>query len=143
MSIDDVQLVQKVINRLKNAYNMSSDAKLADFLGVDPSTISAWKRRGNLDWKLIWTKCTDLSADYIIYEEMPIFREEKGNKIYEPVGDIYEASNLKNINQVDFVEDLQKIINMNISSSLRAELVRNYIQLLKKEESKNEDNQTT
>lgn len=71
------QLANLIIDRVKNAYDMPSDAELADFLGVAPSTVSSWRRRDTVDFQLIFAKCDEICADYLIHGDLPIFRNER------------------------------------------------------------------
>lgn len=54
-----------IINRLKEAYNFTTDKQLADFLDVPANTFSNWKVRNKLNWDLIHSKCDGISLDYL------------------------------------------------------------------------------
>lgn len=58
-----------MIDRLKLAYGIRTDAALAAFLGIKPNTISMWKKRRVLDFNLIFTKCDDISASWLLTGE--------------------------------------------------------------------------
>ncbi|MBI5634896.1 MAG: helix-turn-helix domain-containing protein [Nitrospirae bacterium] len=69
MSTEKSHDVNDVIKRLKIAYGFKSDAALADFLGVKPNTIATWKIRKYIDWNLIFAKCDDVSASWLLTGE--------------------------------------------------------------------------
>lgn len=75
MQSENALYAKLVIDRIKNAYSITQDIKLADFLGISPSTLSTWRSRNTLDYKLIFAKCKDLSADHLIHGDHPIFRD--------------------------------------------------------------------
>lgn len=55
-----------ILSRLKLALDLSTDTSLSNFLGIDKSTLSAWKRRNSIDYELIFAKCTHLNYDWIL-----------------------------------------------------------------------------
>lgn len=58
-----------IINELIKYY---SDGKKADFakkLGITPQTISAWLARNTFDIELIFTKCEDIDANWLLTGE--------------------------------------------------------------------------
>lgn len=69
MSREKSLVVTDILNRLKVAYGKKSDSALALFLGVKPNTISMWKKRGFLDFNLIFTRCDDISPSWIMTGE--------------------------------------------------------------------------
>lgn len=55
-----------IINRLKEAYNLSTDKELAEFLGIPTNTLSNWKARNTYNFEIIHNKCEGISWDYLI-----------------------------------------------------------------------------
>lgn len=47
-------------------YTKGNKAKFAALLGVSAQTISAWGARNTFDTELIYTKCSDISADWLL-----------------------------------------------------------------------------
>lgn len=47
-------------------YTEGNKAKFANLLGVSAQTISAWGARNTFDSELIYTKCSDISADWLL-----------------------------------------------------------------------------
>jgi hypothetical protein len=79
MPRSNLQFASLIIDRVKKAYKMSSDAELADFLEIAPSTVSSWRRRNTVDLQLVFAKCNEICADYLIHGDMPIYRNEKSS----------------------------------------------------------------
>jgi hypothetical protein len=48
---------------------LSTDSALASFLGIKPNTVAMWKKRGFLDFNLIFTKCDDIDPGWILTGE--------------------------------------------------------------------------
>lgn len=66
-----------ILSRLKSALNMSKDNGLSTYLGIDKSTLSAWKRRNSIDYELIFTKCIQFNYDWIITGSGQMLRENQ------------------------------------------------------------------
>jgi hypothetical protein len=58
--------IEEILSRLKEALELSSDAQLSRFLEVSKSTLSNWKKRGSIDYDLVFTKCEHLSKDWLL-----------------------------------------------------------------------------
>lgn len=134
------QFAKKVIDRIKNAYNMTSDTELADHLGIAPSTLSTWKKRNSLDYELIFSKCEDLRADYIIYGELRMFRDEHDPRnIKKPESKTTPQANEEraNYNPDDLkqqaVQFVHMIENMPWPVETRKEILQSYLRIVDEE----------
>lgn len=58
-----------IIERIKEAYHFKTDAEVANFLGIQPSTLSMQKNRGRLNLKRIIDKCSDLNQNWLLHGE--------------------------------------------------------------------------
>jgi len=56
----------EIINKLKAHYDIKSDAKFAEYLGIATTTLSSWKCRNSLDYDLIYAKCVDIDANWLL-----------------------------------------------------------------------------
>lgn len=56
---------KKVVERIKKAYDLRSDAAFADMMGLASSTPNTWKTRDSLDHDLIMQKCADLNLEWV------------------------------------------------------------------------------
>lgn len=84
MSIEEFQNANDILDRIKAAYQLGSDAALAKLLGKAPSTISTWRRRGSVDYTMIFAICQDLNANYILYGDLPVKRFRASSAVNEP-----------------------------------------------------------
>lgn len=69
-----------IINELIKHY---SDGKKADFakkLGITPQTISAWLARNTFDIELIFTKCEDIDANWLLTGDGDMLRRKESVK---------------------------------------------------------------
>lgn len=55
-----------MLEAILSHYTNGNKAKFANILGVSPQTISAWVARSTFDSELIYTKCSDMSADWLL-----------------------------------------------------------------------------
>jgi hypothetical protein len=58
-----------ILNRVKTAYNITSEQQLASFLGINKSTLSNWKRRNSIDFELLFSKCENISYHWLLTGE--------------------------------------------------------------------------
>lgn len=55
-----------MIRQIREHYELDSDTALARLLGITPQTLSNWKSRNTLDPYLIYTKCVDISPEWLL-----------------------------------------------------------------------------
>lgn len=72
MSRNNLQFVKNILARIKEHYKLQTNSDLAAFLNVHPSTVSAWRRRGTLDFTLIFEKCSEMDLNFLIYGQLPV-----------------------------------------------------------------------
>lgn len=65
-----------ILDRIKEAYSLKSNAKLAAFLGIPPTTLSSWYSRNSFDLDLIYGKCVDIDLNWLLTGEGSMFRKE-------------------------------------------------------------------
>lgn len=56
----------QILARIKRAMSLTTDTELAAFLGINKSTLSNWSKRGSLDFELVFSKCEQISADWLL-----------------------------------------------------------------------------
>jgi hypothetical protein len=85
--------VNPILERIKKAYHLETDAELATFLDINPSTLSMQKNRGRLNLQLIIQKCHDLNKNWLLHGNGPIWgnNQKKAERIEIP---IYESVDL-------------------------------------------------
>ena len=55
-----------IINEIKLYLGIKTDSEFADFLGIKQPTISTWRKRNTIDYKLIITKCNNIDANWLL-----------------------------------------------------------------------------
>lgn len=55
-----------ILNKLISYYGYQSDADFARFLDIKPQVLSNWKSRNTYDIETLYTKCVDISAEWLI-----------------------------------------------------------------------------
>ncbi|MFW5700637.1 MAG: helix-turn-helix domain-containing protein [Cyclobacteriaceae bacterium] len=67
-----------IIDRLKAYFQVDTDSQLAKKLGVLPTTLSNWKARSSIDYNLIFTKCENISYDWLLTGEGEMLKKAEG-----------------------------------------------------------------
>jgi len=68
--------VNKILSRVKQAYKLETDAEVAEFLNMNPSTLSMQKNRGKLDLWRILNKCENVNRNWLLDGEGPMWRDQ-------------------------------------------------------------------
>lgn len=55
-----------ILNEIKLAYSLATDRDFAHFLGIAPTTLSSWHKRNTMDYDLVYAKCVDLNAEFML-----------------------------------------------------------------------------
>jgi len=86
-----------ILNDIKLYYNFSSDTDFANFLGVKPQTLSSWRVRNTFDIELMYAKCVNIDANFLLTGKGNMIRENNHSKSDE--GDIKDSfNNIKDFN---------------------------------------------
>lgn len=88
------------IERLKTGLNLSSDNALAELLGISKTTLSNWKSRNSIDIPLVFSKCEQISIDWLLTGRGSMLKT-KGDSNASLTGDTCLSS----------VEDTNKVTN--------------------------------
>lgn len=98
----------KIINELAGFYSLGNKAEFARKLGVPQSRLSMWQTRNTFDIELIFTKCVEISPDWLLSGQGSMFRDE-----YKPRYDkdtrnrILAFCTLYSINMEDFENETE------------------------------------
>lgn len=58
-----------VLDRVKQYYNLKTDAKLAEFLDIQPNTLAMQRSRGTLPLNQILQKCRNVNMNWLLSKE--------------------------------------------------------------------------
>lgn len=121
MSIIKVANVSKILDRIKKAYRLPSDAELARYLDVTTGTVATWRKRNAMKIYDILEKLSDeakgdLNLNWLFYGEGDVFRripqDERYNQLSEfIVTDVYERA--KEVLEIDSDQELAEQIGIN------------------------------
>lgn len=67
---------KEILERIKAFYKLKSDAKLAAFLGIPPTTLASWYSRNTFNLDLIYEKCVDIDSKWLLTGEEVILKNE-------------------------------------------------------------------
>jgi len=93
-----------IIKELIKHYSEGKSADFAQKLGVKPQTISSWLARNTFDIELIFAKCEDINANWLLSGDGPMFRT-MGNDPPQNQSEFIQLLKAK-------IEDQQKIIGL-------------------------------
>lgn len=68
-----------ILTKLKKALKINSDKQLSEFLNIKPNTISTWKKRDSVDYKIIISICElyEIDLNEIFYDSVNHFDKNK------------------------------------------------------------------
>jgi phage repressor protein C with HTH and peptisase S24 domain len=64
-----------ILNEIKTHYSFKSNAEFAAFLGIAPQTLSSWYSRNSIDYELLYAKCVDVDANWLLTGEGDMLRK--------------------------------------------------------------------
>lgn len=76
---------KSMLKAIVSHYTEGNKARFANLLGVSAQTISAWGARNTFDSELIYTKCSDISADWLLTGRGSMLRSDQEQPIPQPV----------------------------------------------------------
>jgi len=77
MSSKKWQNANKIIERAIKACGFKTAKELADYLEVDPTTISTWKKRNSIDLDVLLAKCEHINYNWLLTGEGEMFKNER------------------------------------------------------------------
>lgn len=130
MPTDNSINVNDIIDRLKEAEGMSSDADFAKRVDMKPSTLSMARKRNSIDLIQIFTQFEEYSTDWILYGEGPIYKymvSTEGKAVNYKL--IEKADGLTPDDQEELLGDIHTLLNLNLTSEQTAQIIKLYIHL--------------
>lgn len=98
-----------ILNRVMQAFSLKTDTDLSNFLGITPQNVYNWRQRNSVDWRVLYTKCVNISMDWLMSGEGSMLKSvEKGsNNVVQSGGN---STNIVGDN--NFFEDKSHEINL-------------------------------
>lgn len=56
----------QILNKIKTHYGFKSNLEFSSFLGIAATTLSSWYSRNSIDFELIFAKCVDIDANWLL-----------------------------------------------------------------------------
>jgi len=104
--------VSLVVKKIKIAYNIGTNAQLADYFKISPSAIDSWRRQKKVPEKYI-TKCildTGASEEWLLDDDKSTFHISGGSKNISQInGGIINQSSQQTEDKLEFFEEFKKI----------------------------------
>lgn len=123
MSSKKVEITNLIFDRIKKVRGYKFDADIALAWGRDPSTISTWRRNGNLSLEPLVEYESDLNFNFLFFEDLPERRKEikKDGKVVM----IHEPSEL--YGEKSMTERIQAL---DLPPNEKLELLKAYVNVL-------------
>ena len=77
-----------ILARIKEYYSFNTDTDLADFLGIQRSTLSNWVKRDSIDYDLVFSKCKQIDKNWLLTGQGEMLKSDKGIQVK-----FYESEN--------------------------------------------------
>lgn len=120
-----------IINEIKKHLGFKKEIDFANFLGINQSTLSAWHKRGSINYELIIAKCKDIDANWLLTGKGQMIRKSKNESTDGGKMAIKEGLNLNAFQQLEkdlevtrrTISDKEKIIDLQVDliRSLKSE----------------------
>ncbi|AYW36553.1 helix-turn-helix domain-containing protein [Capnocytophaga canimorsus] len=64
-----------ILNEIKKSFNIKTDTEFSRFLGINKSTLSMWRERNSFDIELLFSKCEQIDANFLLTGKGNVFRK--------------------------------------------------------------------
>ena len=122
--------VNGIIDRLKKAENIESDAQFARIIGMKPSALSMARKRNTIDLFRIFRTFEGYSKNWMIDGEGPVYRrkakEEPDPELYIGIYDV-PGFDPDDESQSLFTTDISNILSMDLTPEEKVEMINFYI----------------
>lgn len=130
MSIHKLANASVILDRIKIAYKLDSDAELSRFLDVSTGTVSTWRKRNALKLYDVLEYLSDqargdLNLNWLCYGEGPIFRRLPKEKNYNTLTEFDVQAVLSNIKEAYKYDDQELESHLGISTETMGEWIEN------------------
>jgi hypothetical protein len=78
--------VDFIIDRAKTALHIKTDSALASYFGIKPNTVSAWRKRGKLNYEILFTKCENIHKEWLLTGEGEMYTKKDGIEFAQVAG---------------------------------------------------------
>lgn len=123
MSRTKAEITNKILDNIKKARGYDSDADISLAWGRNSSTISTWRKNGNLSLEPLVEYESDLNFNYLFFDDLPERRKEirKDGKVvmlHEP-GELYGEKSMT-----------ERIQDLDLPANEKLDLLKAYIKVL-------------
>ncbi len=91
---------REILQRVKDLYDIATDAELSEFFGITPSALSNWKYRNTVDYRLLFEKCYGFNYHYIITGEGDRYAPEDDEQFTPPKAEIKERTEERGVEAI-------------------------------------------
>ena len=125
-----------ILNEIKKQLNIKTDKAFSEFLGINKSTLSMWRERNSFDIELLFSKCEQIDANFLLTGKGNVFRKVES----EPFANEEKVKLLEA--QMALMEENKTLLKENSELKIANLKLQNEIAKLKKVQSDNAGKQT-
>lgn len=81
----DKKVKKQQIRMLVNYYSNGNKSDFARKIGITPQGLSSWITRGTFDLEIIYSKCENISADWLLSGEGNMIKDEAISQMRLPI----------------------------------------------------------
>lgn len=81
-----------ILNQIKNHLGFDKDSDFARFLGIKPQTLSTWHTRNTFDIELLYAKCEQIDANWLLDGKGPMLKNEEYSVSSEQINSVEEPA---------------------------------------------------
>jgi hypothetical protein len=71
-----------ILKQIKLHLGIKKDVELADYLEIPQSTLASWIKRNSIDIELIYSKCPDIDANWLLTGEGEMLKQKENNNTH-------------------------------------------------------------
>lgn len=101
---------EKIIERLKLELKIDNDTKLANYLGINQSTLATWKKNNSFDVYRVFNKLQNININWLLTGEGEPYIENK-EKLKQRVNELEQT--IKNID-IGISKDNKEVASLDI-----------------------------
>lgn len=80
MSSEKMLNSKKIIEKLKNKLKIQSESQLAEYLGINQSTLASWKSNNNFDILRVYDKIKDIDLNWLLGDGIVEYQYSDNNE---------------------------------------------------------------
>lgn len=100
-----------ILKNIKRHLGYKKDVDFANFLGISPQTLASWYTRNTFDLEVLYAKCVDIDANFLLTGKGEMLREYP-TMVSEPIQHYEKAKPCQScVEKEKLIQSMQKTID--------------------------------